>query len=341
MYALIEKGYDLPLVRARLAYAEAQQLMSHYLEKLQAPRIYPNMLPTQVSGRWSTTGPPVANLLKVYKVGPKAVIIPDKGQRWFMFDLDAIEAKIIAAFSRDEEDLQAFSLDHDLHTLTAMRSLGLPLPPVLTKALSTDPACAEWRQVVNWAGPKDERRDLFKTVRYSLQYSWAQKYLESYKGVLQAKIEFNPQTGRPVFSRDELVVAGKAFVWAKRHTWGIWKPKVWNECITTGRSRTALGRLRYILGKPATKAKEGLNHRVQGTVSDMMNIILRDILDAYPQAVLKWNEHDGATIGFPRNIEPLSTIQPMIDRTWDIEGVSIRSTFTHTWAYHPTEQETV
>jgi len=337
MYALIAGGHDLPLVRARLAYAEAQQTLSHYLEKLQSPRIYPQMLPTQVSGRWSTTHPPVANLAKEYKYGPKAVVHPDKGEKWLLFDLDAIEAKIIAAYCRDQEDLEAFAKDHDLHTLTAMRALKLPLPPILTKALSTDPEAEFWRKVVDWKGPKDPRRDLFKTVRYSLQYSWAHHYLDSYKGVLQAKIEFDKVTGKPVFTRDELATAGKAFVLAKLPTWGVWKPKVWNECIVTGRSRTALGRLRYLLGKKEDKAKEGLNHKVQGTVSDMMNLILKDILIAYPQACLKWNEHDGATIGFPRNIDPLSTIQPMIERTWDIEGVPIRSTFTHVWAYHPEE----
>lgn len=338
MYALIEKGYDLPLVRARLRYAEAQQLMSHYLEKLKKPRIYPQMLPTQVSGRWSTTDPPVANLAKKYKAGEGAVIIPNRGEKWLLFDLDAIEAKILSAFSRDEEDLEAFAKDYDLHTLTAMKALNLPLPPTKTKALSTAEDCAAWRAQVAWAGPKDQRRDLFKTVRYSLQYSFAKNFLDSYKGVLQAKIEFDDATGKPVFSRDQLMVAGKAFIFSKRFTWGVWKPRTWAECIATGRSRTVLGRLRHLFGDAENKAKEGLNHRVQGTVSDMMNIMLRDILAAYPSATLKWNEHDGATIGFPRNVDPLSTIQPMIDRTWDIEGVSIRSTFTHGWAYHPEEQ---
>ena len=333
LFNLLQQGHDHALIRARLKYAESAQIINHYIRKLQGARIHPDMLPTQATGRWSTTNPPVANIPKRYKSGRHAVIVPDPGTRWLTFDWDAIEGKITAAFSGDKEDLDAFAQDHDLHVLTACRSMGLRLPPLYRKAEITGPGCADWRAEVGWTEKVWKPRDLFKTVRYSLQNGI------NHLAVLQANIEFDEETGKPVFSRDELLAAAKQFLWAKRRSWGVWKDRLRAEVVATGRTRTALGRLGRFTGSPDQRLKEAVSLKVSGTVSDMMNIVLRDILDAYPEATLKWNEHDGATIGFPRNPDPTSAVLPMIQREWDIAGVPIKSTATWEWIDAPEEGE--
>ena len=333
LFNLLQQGEDYALIRARLKYAEASQIINHYIRKLQAGRIHPGMLPTQATGRWSTTNPPVANIPKAYKTGPHSVIVPDPDERWFMFDWDAIEGKITAAFTRDKEDLDAFALDHDLHVLTACRAMGLPLPPVSTKAeIGKLPTGKGWKAQVAWTEKVWKPRDLFKTIRYSLQNGIDEK------AVLQAQIEFDEETGKPVFDRDELLRAGRLFLASKRHTWGAWKDSVRAEVVSTGKTRTALGRLGRFSGSPDQRLKEAVSLKVSGTVSDMMNICLRDILDLFPGARLCWNEHDGATIAFPRNLDPTQAILKIIERDWDITGVPIKSTATWEWIEAPENQ---
>ena len=330
LFNLLQQGEDYALIRARLKYAEASQIINHYIKKLQRGRIHPGMLPTQATGRWSTTNPPVANIPKAYKTGKHSVIVPDPDEWWFMFDWDAIEAKITAAYTRDKEDLDAFALDHDLHVLTACRSMGLPMPPLSKKSeIASSDACAAWRINVGWTAKVWKPRDLFKTIRYSLQNGIDEK------AVLQAQIEFDEETGAPVFNREELLKAGRLFLAAKRHTWGTWKDKVRTEVVSTGKTRTALGRLGRFTGSPDQRLKEAVSLKVSGTVSDMMNICLRDILDFFPEGHLCWNEHDGATIAFPRNLDPTPVILKIIERDWDIEGVSIKSTATWEWIEAP------
>ncbi len=335
LFNLLQDGHDYALIRARLKYAEASQIINHYITKLQEGRIYPGMLPTQATGRWSTTNPPVANIPKSYKMGKYAVIVPDPDERWFLFDWDAIEGKITAAFTRDQADLEAFAKDHDLHVLTACRSMGLALPPLFKKAEITSPACADWRLSVGWTEKVWKPRDLFKTVRYSLQNGIDEK------AVLQAQIEFDEETGKPIFSREELLKAGRLFLASKRHSWGTWKDKVRAEVVATGKTRTALGRLGRFTGSPDTRLKEAVSLKVSGTVSDMMNLCLRDILAMFPQARLCWNEHDGATIAFPRNLDPTEAVLKIIEREWDIEGVPIKSTATWEWIDAPEHKEAV
>src|SRR5215510_5143520 len=77
------------IAQLRLNYSEATTLITHFLNKvIGLERIYPRILPTQLSGRWSTVDPPLTNF-------PKACINPDcpkerhrkTHQCWSMRDL--------------------------------------------------------------------------------------------------------------------------------------------------------------------------------------------------------------------------------------------------------------
>lgn len=187
LYKWKVRGAQSPLLDARVKFMEVEGT-ARYIRMLQGvPRVHPNMLPTQASGRWSTTRPPLVNFPPdcVNPQCPQAgtehayatdacwsardIVAPDPGWYWLHYDLDAIEAKWAAADAGDQDDLQAFNLGHDIHTIRTCRALGRPLPPVLTKALHTDPSCQAWRDSWDppWSGGEDRRRHVFKTVGYA------------------------------------------------------------------------------------------------------------------------------------------------------------------------------
>lgn len=329
--ALQRTGVDSVVLNARLEYSETNLMLTHYIPKLRLARVHPRMLPTQSSGRWSTTNPPLVNFPAdclnpncprhgVFHIasGPpcwslRDCIVPNVGEKWICWDWDAVEAKLVAIFCQDEDDLQAFEEGWDIHTITTCKMFKLPLPPNL-KDPHKDPACAGWRGLVGWGGKDDRRRRLAKNCRYALAYGVDEKAMDRYSVEMQIPIA-------------ELRASGRLYLASKP---GLvrWKQKTWARGVATRESRTFLGRRRRVLGDEHDAKKVLLNHKVQGSVADMMNYSLVQI-DKEMDARLVLNTHDGAKIAFPRNVHPLSRIKEIVEREWSVEGYKTK--FTATW----------
>lgn len=306
-----QKGHASVALDARLEYADAKQLLSHYiLPMTEVDRVHPSHLPTQASLRWSTTEPPLTN----FPPHIRDVVGPDPGWKWICWDYDAIEAKLAAAYSGDTEDLAHFAKGHDIHTITACRALGMDLPPILTKALNKAPECAEWRAQYKWEGGDDKRRRLFKTARYALAYGMDEKAILNAKGVEEMGV-----------TRDELLATGRAYLKSKPLLLA-WKRKVWAECVRTGQSRTFLGAKRVLLGDAKEQMKVGLNHMIQGAVSGILNLTLIEIMATFPQATLAYTSHDAAKIAFPAGDDILSEVKRIVERDWDVDGHTVKLT---------------
>lgn len=310
MQRLLVNGVDHPLVRARLQFAKSNQILTHYIQKMVGvERIYPSIKPTQASGRWSTSDPPVVNFPEAIR----DVIIPDPGECWLEFDLHAIEAKIIAAESQDQPDLEAFRSGYDLHTMTMCGMYGFPLPPNLHSP--DHPDNAGWRQLVQWK-PKDRRRHLAKTARYSLQYALDERGILEAKGVEELGL-----------TRDQMLDTGRIYLKSKPLQLA-WKQQVWTDCLEKRISRTSLlGRRRKLYGGKDDIKKQGVNHRVQGTVVDMMVKILLSLLASFPlRFVLQ--THDGAVLACSES--DWGSVWPAVvthvERQWTIGRESIVST---------------
>lgn len=347
LHALVQKGATHPLIKARLDFAEPDQLLKNFIRKLMGvERVYPRMLPTQKSGRWSTTEPPRVNFppdcisldcgIQRDHVpegdacfSARECIVPDEGTYWLCFDFDAIEAKIAAAYSGDLRDLEAFRQKWDVHTLTACVMFGLPLPknPVNPH---TSPEDAEWRAKLNWGGKEDRRRHLAKTFRYALQFGSSE-----YSALESRDIEKLGLTREETLLQARRYLASKPLLTkAKRLTW--------DQVAKTQEARTFLGRRRKLYmrgedhirwrvdGKPCEAQRQGWSHRVSGSVSDMMNDTLIQILaPGSPALRLGLNKHDGAEIVFPSTVAPsqaLALCKPIVEREWVIEGHTIVST---------------
>ena len=301
------RGASSPLLDGRLKFMEVEGTARYVRMMEGVERVYPNFLPTQASGRWSTTSPPMTNYPPdcVNPACPRAgtehsyatpecwsardTVGPDEGWWWLHWDLDAIEARWAAADSGDQDDLQAFRNNWDLHTITACRAYNLPLPPVLTKALHTDLTCEPWRNLwaPPWSGGEDRRRHIIKTMRYATQFCIHPK------GVLQAK-----DIEKLGLDPAELVAFATRYLKAKPALMAR-KRAVWDDCAKSGVSYTWFGRRRRLYGDWNTRAKEGWSHRISGTVTDYMNAALIAITRQFPTCHLVLNSHDGATLAFP------------------------------------------
>lgn len=310
MQRLLVNGIDHPVVRARLQFAKHNQILTHYIQKMVgADRIFPDIKPTQASGRWSTSDPPLAN----FPERIRDVVMPDPGWSWLGFDWHAIEAKIIAAESGDQEDLAAFRNGYDLHTMTMCRMYGFPLPPDLHGP--EQPDNAGWRQMVQWK-PKDRRRHLAKTARYSLQYALDERGILEAKGVEELGL-----------TREAMLEVGRTYLQSKPIQMA-WKHGVWDDCLARRISRTSLlGRRRKLYGSKDDIKKQGVNHRVQGTVVDMMVIVLLDLFSQAPfRLVLQ--THDGVLLACPdaRWGDVWPSTRARVERDWRIGQEIIVST---------------
>lgn len=311
------RGASSPLLDARLKFMEVEGT-ARYVRMMQGvERVYPNYLPTQASGRWSTTNPPMTNFPpdcvnpQCSRAGTehayatpecwsaRDTVAPDEGTWWLHWDLDAIEARWAAADSGDQDDLLAFKNNWDLHTLTACRAFNVPLPPILTKALHESPECEDWRQrwTPPWSGGEDRRRHLIKTMRYATQFCI------SPKGVLQAK-DIEKLGLKP----EELVKFATIYLRSKPALMAR-KRAVWNDCAKNGVSYTWYGRRRRLYGDWNTRAKEGWSHRISGTVTDEMNQDIITITTHFPECHLVLNSHDGCTLAFPVST-PVDVVLP-------------------------------
>lgn len=326
---LAVRKYGSDTLRLRLDYNEQAQVLEQYLShvydptaKKQPVRLWPHFLPTQASGRWSTTRPPLPN----FPEDIRDVIIPDPYRPWIVFDFDAIEAKEVAAYSHDLDDLSAFDNGYDIHTMTACKMTGMPFPPNLVDPHQS-PECAEWREKLGWKGKDDKRRILAK-VRYCLLYG------KDWTAVKGSKYE--KDMVKMGFRREEMWNAAKMFLKAKPNLVST-KRKYWNQCARAKEARTFFGRRRRLFGDWWSMAKEGWNHMIQGAVSEMLNYALIEITDLCPDYTLVYPSHDAGKISVPishltgdQREATIAYFKKAVEKQYVIDGETI--TTTATWA---------
>lgn len=220
------------VAQARLEYMELEGQARLIRSLVGLTQVRPSVLVTsQVSGRWSTTDPPLGGLKT--KVLFK-LCRPPAGHYWLSGDWQAVESWLAALYAQEMRDLQPLYDGYDLHCATASDIFG--------EAISHE----------------DPRRQLAKTTRYNLQYAW------DYRGILDAK-----DIG--IFGGREAALAFAQLYVNSRPRLKAAKERVFADSIRTHEARSAYGRLRRLTGDERTRAKDGWSQVIQGTVSSMMN----------------------------------------------------------------------
>lgn len=323
------------MAKLRLRYQELQQPLVNYIRPMLASasgRIHPTMLPTQRSGRWSTLNPPLTNFSKtcINPDCPKGwhekrhecwsvrdCIMPDVGWFWVETDLDAIEARIFALKVRDFDGIEAFNKGFDIHTPTACRLFGLPLPADLVNphTAAIDDA---WRQEVQWRGKDDIRRGIAKNFRYGTQYCLKPEAVLSIKDLEQ----FN-------LSQEEILRLAHLY-WKITARQQQVKFEHMKRIRRTKVARTLYGSRRIFFDGSDDTAKEGFNMEIQGTVVDYMNIAILKIARDFPGSYIVHNGHDSIKYAFPQDrYDPETTfeqVQDIVEGSLTWHGLTVKVT---------------
>lgn len=338
-------GYDSPLIDYRLRHEELASTIKYLAPLKGRERVYPRYLPTQKSGRWSITGPPLptfsADCINPecslwgtdHRTGGSAcwslrdVIVPDIG--WYMihWDYEAIEAKLAAAYSGDDEDLDLFARRADIHTVTLCKMFGLSIPENVMNPFKDE----AWKAATGLQHKDCWQRTGAKTCRFSLAYGSDERAIHQAKDIDKlARAAGLDKAGIEKMAKGYLQSKPKLLAWKRR---------VWNQIMETQEVRTPLGRRKRLFvseqeyvsykktGKATQACREGLNHLAQGQVASMMNRAIIAIKQRWPESRLAFQAHDGWYGLFPETTDPWPELRGLVEREWDCgNGRSIVST---------------
>ena len=129
---------DYPLVAAVLEYRGLAKLKSTYADGLavfidENNRIHSNFNQTiTATGRISSTEPNLQNIPMRMELGRliRKVFVPKEGFLFMDADYSQIELRVLAHMSGDEQLIEAYRMDEDIHKITAAKVFHTPLEEV-------------------------------------------------------------------------------------------------------------------------------------------------------------------------------------------------------------------
>lgn len=278
-------------------------------------RVYPDILThTQATGRWSIVSYPTQQLTKDLD----GVICPDKGKIWLHHDFDQVELWLQAAIARDEPLLRAKREKWDIHALNTCETFGLPYPPTRIDAHG-HPDNRDWRELVGWRGKDDPRRSFSKRFVYRIIYRGNPAHAGDIPGAKALGLD-----GRKLADASRTWLAAHAAIpldWARTDEF----------ILKHGYTITWAGRKRRTLSvDPSGKITDAIcrelsNHRMQGSVADLLNISLLELQDAMPYLILLGSKHDALTMECPEELEEETwpEYQRIVQQERDIFGVPL------------------
>jgi DNA polymerase I-like protein with 3'-5' exonuclease and polymerase domains len=358
--ALLAEGWTSDMIQYRLDFAAADSVLKYLKPLVGQDRVHPHYLPTQKSGRWSITNPPLANF-SIGCIGPmcgrvgwhvarstqtcwslRDLVVPDAGWYFLKFDWNAIEPKIAAALSGDEEDLALFAMDADIHTIRMCRMFGFPLPPDLMNPHQAE-SCRQWRTDLQWDGKDDWRRVAGKVCGLGLCYAIGASGIHEARDVDElARAAGLDKKGLEAVAQKYLDSKPKLVAW---------KYQTFAQVMKTSQVRTFLGRRKRLFisenersswlsyRRPGDSCKQGLNHLAQGSVADIMNLTIHAIRRLWPAARLGYQSHDGLLTVWPVTVNPWPAIRNIVEKTWVINEYDVKLTATWSAVYDDGRKE--
>ena len=129
---------DYPIVNEILEYRQLAKLKSTYADGLSTfigedRRIHTNFNQTiTATGRISSTEPNLQNIPMRMELGRmiRKVFVPGEGHIFTDADYSQIELRILAHMSGDEQLIEAYRMDEDIHRITAAKVFHIPLSEV-------------------------------------------------------------------------------------------------------------------------------------------------------------------------------------------------------------------
>ena len=272
-------------------------------------RMHPDMLiHTQKTGRWSTVGPPIAQL----PIELRDIVCPDPGEVWISWDWSAIEPRILEGYCGSRILRRAFDEGIDLHTWTCCAAFGYEFPPDLIDP-HKNPTCQAWRTKYKWKGKDDPRRVFAKTARYEMYYGGTGNNAAASAALFGLDLKVLKRACQQLISTDP--------------EYAQWRMNLEDTIKRTRVLRTFMGRPRRFLKGGHKMVREGLDQPMQGGVSDIANTTVILLEEAHvPQFQFAWSMHDSQKWHCLRGTATpafLSWVREQASRPHNINGRSI------------------
>jgi len=312
------------LILLRLEYSNISKIRTDYLASLEAKeRIYPTILPTQSSGRWSYLNPALSNFPKKC-INPECLkgehektqdcfslidcVIPEENSFWICHDLDAVEHRIYSLILNWKERLQDLHEGKDIHTPVTCDLFSLPYPRDFLNPHYSE-IDTEWRSTLKWQGKDDPRRTLSKNFTYGGQYFYVSIVTKDTKVRLPYRVykslKYSPgfvhtipniQSYKVLNEDNELVTPdfeSLAIKFVESNVEIQKRKAVLMEKYRKDKvSRTIYGGKRTVAFSDIESAKALFNHTIQGTVASYINESCILLQRAFPESYLIHNQHD-------------------------------------------------
>ena len=192
---LMKHRKDHPIVESILEYRQLKKLKSTYIDPLPElcdpidGRIHTHFMQTvTATGRLSSNNPNLQNIPIRSAKGReirKAFVSRDENHQLMAVDYSQIELRIIAALSKDEAMIEAFSKGVDIHTATAAKVFKTPVDEVTREQRSKAKAVnfgiiygqSAFGLSQNLGIPRKEAKEIIDS--YFEEYPTIKKYMEN------------------------------------------------------------------------------------------------------------------------------------------------------------------
>jgi len=181
------------------------------------------------------------------------IFIPDPGHAWIIFDYKRMEPTIDAYLCNDVPTQQAIEAGRDIYKEGTVETFG------------------------EYSDPK---KKVFKAIKLSLSYGKREDRLHVIPGIMN-------------YGLDKLGLTKAAQRYLSQHPGKVqWMARKKQAVRATQTSRTPFGRLRWFMGHLSDMEKEGLNHEMQATATDITNLKIICMCERLPQAYVVNNRFD-------------------------------------------------
>lgn len=214
------------------------------------------------------------------------IFVPDPGTAWLIYDYKRMEPTIDAYLCGDVATQEAIEAGRDIYKEGTIETFGRY---------------------------SDSLKKVFKAVKLSLSYGKDPHNLHKIPNIMNYGL-----------SKEQLTKAAYNYLaahpgktqWMSRKKVDIRKTQV---------SRTPFGRMRWLMAHTHDMEKEGLNHPMQATATDITNLTIIRICERLPYAYIVNNRFDELWISVPvSNVEEARKIvASTVAEPWELGGKQV------------------
>jgi DNA polymerase I-like protein with 3'-5' exonuclease and polymerase domains len=209
--------------------------------------------------------------------------IPDPGTAWLIYDYKRMEPTIDAYLCNDTPTIKAIEEGRDIYKEGTVETFGRYSDPL---------------------------KKVFKAVKLSLSYGKRPDLLYKIPNVMNYGL-----------SKDQLTESAHRYLAAHPEKLQ-WMARKKASIKTTQESRTPFGRKRWLMGHAQDAEKEGLNHPMQATATDITNLTIIKLMDRMPYAYVVNNRFDELWVSVPveKVEEGRQIVVDTVAEPWNIGG---------------------